>query len=136
MNISIDLRGFEKLGQLDDQIERAAETGLDAGIGVVERQKAKQIQKTYNRKIPQSKTGRPKWERSGDWMRGQRVEEEAGLRRLVTVGNAAKYEDRLANLPTGPDGINRTNKASEEAARITEPQIKIAVEQAIRNALN
>jgi len=135
MNISIDMSGLESLGQLDERIMRAAETGLDAGIGVLERQKAKQIQKTYSRKIPQSKTGRAKWKRSGDWIQGQSVEGGDGTRRLSTTGNAAKYEERLADLPTGADGVNRTNKASENAARITEPQIKIAMEQAIRNAL-
>jgi len=135
MNISIDMSGLESLGQLDERIKRAAETGLDAGIGVLQRQKAQQIQKTYSRKIPQSKTGRAKWIRSGDWIQGQSVESGDGTRRLFTTGNAAKYEERLADLPTGADGVNRTNKASENAARITEPQIKIAMEQALRNAL-
>ena len=135
MNISIDLRGLERLNALPAQIAAAAEKGLDVGGVLMSRQKSQEITKTYSRRIRTNKNGTPSWKRTGDFQRGIEVEKGDGTRTIKTVGNAAKYEERLANLPTGPDGINRTNKASENAVKVAEPQIQRVIESEIRNAL-
>jgi hypothetical protein len=137
IEIQFDSAAFTRdLNALPDRIRQGAENGLDRGGDVTLNQKVKQVEVTYRRSIPRSSTGRPRWRRRGNWLRGQEVRRTGELERtIVTTGPAEVYEGRLADLPTGPDGINRTNKASENAARIIEPQIKAIMEQAIREAI-
>jgi len=141
--ISIDLTGLESITNLARDLPEAIEGGLDRGGEVLMQAQHRQMQITYSRIIPTSRTGRAKWERSGDLLNGQEINSEPGRRTIVITGPAAEpitgypggYAERLADLPTGPDGVNRTNKFSENAARITEPQVVVAVEQEIRNRL-
>lgn len=135
LKISIDSHGLSQLAALEKRLAAAIEPALDAETGVVLRQKEKQIGKTYSRAIPKGKNGKPKWQRSGDWLQGQSVQSSKGERKITTTGNAAKYEERLANLNTGADGVNRSNAAAAEAARVTEPQRGKVFEQTLRNEL-
>ena len=133
--INLSISGIEQLNGMASRVEAAIEPALDAAFGVLERQKARQIGNTYKRAIPRSKTGRPKWKRSGDFQRGQVVKRSRGERSLGPEGNAAKYEGRLADLPTGADGVNRSNPAAQRTVEITEPQLGPVFESAIKNAL-
>lgn len=133
LSIGVKLNGLDNL---DTRTMEGVTNGLNRAARITANQVTRQKQRTYTRKIPRRKNGRPKWERSGDWLTETTIEETGQFeRKIVTVGNSAKYERRLANLPTGPDGINRTNTASEDAARIVEPQITPVIQQEILNAV-
>jgi hypothetical protein len=97
---------------------------------------AKRVTKKQLESVGKGATGsQPAWERSGDWENGQHIVKAPGQRTIKTEGNATKYEKRLAELPKGPDGVNRRNAAAAEAARITKPQLQRAFEQEVENAL-
>lgn len=133
LSIETKLNGIDNL---DTRTMQGVTNGLNRAAQITASQVTRQKTKTYTRDIPRSKSGKPKWDRSGDWLNETTVEEpNAFERKITTVGNSAKYERRLANLPTGPDGINRTNPAAAEAARIVEPQIEPVINQEILNAV-
>ena len=136
MNIRIDIAAT--VAQLHAQAARvrgAQEAGLDRCATVTLNAKRRTVARTYRRSIPRSKTGRARWNRGGDLLNGQTIESRTGERIIITVGPAAKYEGRLANLPTGADGINRSYDHAGDAHRIVEPQIGVAFEQEFRNHL-
>ena len=129
IEVRVDQSRFSAgLADAQRRIRRGITNGLDRAGEIALQAKQRQVGKTYQRPTMG-------WTRSGAWSGGQRIERGALSRTIKTTGPAEKYEGRLANLPTGAGGINRTNKASEEAARISEPQIRAAVENAIANAL-
>lgn len=131
----ISVKGIDGLERYGARLDAAVEKALDRTAEVVHQAKLQQVQKTYSREIPISRTGRARWKRSGDWLEGQTVERTPGERKVTTVGNATKYERRLANLPRGAGGINRTNKASEAAVKITAPQVDRVFDSELKNAL-
>jgi len=106
---ALDVSGL--LGLLPD----AAESGLDDVAGMALEVKGGEIQPTYQRPIPAGPQGAPKWRRSNDWKEGQVIESEPGERRILTTGAAAEYEGHLESLPSGEDGVNRSNPAAENA---------------------
>ncbi len=124
------------ISKLVQGLPQAQEKGLDAAARVVLNEKSRQVGKTYARPIPLRKNGQPKWKRSGDFSKEQTVQSKPNERIIGGVGNSEKYEGRLAKLPDGADGVNRSNPATEEAVRIVEPQVEKVFEQAVRNALN
>ncbi len=74
------------------------------------------------------------WKRKGDWASGQRIEKPSRfVREIVTIGDAANYEEHLANLPNGALGVNRSNPAAQKARDKTEQQLEAVLEQEIRN---
>jgi len=136
LSVELDVaRAVRSLNATADEIARAVEPALDRYAQVVLNAKARQVQRTYNRPIPKSKNGKPKWKRSGDFQRGQSIESATGKRTIKVTGNAEKYEARLANLKVSKDGVNRRNAAAEDAARIVEPQILPVFESELRAAL-
>ena len=136
LSVELDVaRAVRSLNATADEIARAVEPALDRYAQVVLNAKARQVQRTYNRPIPKSKNGKPKWKRSGDFQRGQTIESETGKRTIKVTGNAEKYEGRLSELPVSKDGVNRRNAAAPDAARIAEPLVKAAFEQELRNAI-
>jgi hypothetical protein len=137
VEISIDAAAFTRdLNVTADRLMQGLENGLDRAAQVTLNQKVKQIETTYRRSIPLSKNGRPRWRRYGNWLRGQEVRRTGAMERTIqTTGPAEAYEGRLADLPTGPDGVNRTNQASKRAGEIVEPQIQAVVDEAIRDAV-
>lgn len=65
-----------------------------------------------------SDASRPAWKRTNALRDGQAIENRGeGKRAVVTTGPGAVYEGRVADLPTGPDGINRSNAASVKGQR-------------------
>ena len=136
MNISISSNLSEQIANLvRADIDRATETALDRASQVVLNAKRRQVDKTYGRPIPLRKNGTPQWKRSGDLQREQTIQSQTGQRTIGGVGNSEKYEGRLARLNTGADGVNRSNPAAAEAARIVEPQIVPVFEAELKNAL-
>jgi len=80
--------------------------------------------------------GEPAWKRSGDWLEGQVIERPSRfMREVTTSGPATVYDARLANLPVGALGVNRSNPVAENAVRKTMPQLRALAEAEIRNAL-
>ena len=68
VSVELDIaRAVRGLNATADEITRAVEPALDRYAQVVLNAKARQVQRTYNRPIPQSKNGTPKWKRSGDF---------------------------------------------------------------------
>lgn len=135
MDIRLDLSALNRLDDVARNAPQAVEGALDRTAQVVLNAKVRQVRKTYARAIPKRKNGTPMWKRSGDWLEGQSIESKPGERTITTTGNAEKYESRLANLPTGAGGVNRTNKAAENAARIVEPQVARVFESELKNRL-
>ncbi len=135
MDIQIDLSALQVLASTPQRLEQATERALDRVAGVALQAKAREVNATYRRSIPRGKSGKPKWKRSGDWQGGQCIESQPGERAIITANDAAKYENRIANLPRGRDGVDRRNPAAENAARKIEPQIAAIVENEIANAL-
>jgi len=123
------------LGRLASDIEPAVEAGLDAVATRAKQAKDRQVGRTYARPVRRLKSGNPAWRRSGDLRENQTVEKSRGSRSIITKGNAEKYEGRLSNLPTGVDGINRTNAAAADAATLIEPQVGLIFENEVRNHL-
>lgn len=137
LNIGVGGNGISVLEGLGNDFEKIADAALDRPAQILLNAKIRQIQITYSRTIPTSKTGRALWNRVGLWLESQRIiSTRFGERTITTVGKAADYEERLADLPTGAGGVNRTNKASENAVRIAEGQAVAAFEQEIQNMLN
>ena len=117
VDIKIDTFAIEsELQSLVVNVGKASEKGLDTLAKQALKWKNREIAKTYKRPIPNGKDGNPKWERSGAMRDGQTIESSPGQRVITTVGDASGYEARLANLPTGKDGINRSNPAAQIAS--------------------
>lgn len=135
LGFSVDTAAFRELDVTIKRLARASEKGLDRVANLASRQKQRQLAKTYARPIPKGKNGNPKWKRSGELARRQRVTATRGHRRLSPTGKAIKYEGRVAELPTGADNINRSNPAAEKTMEIIEPQIEPVFEQEIKNEL-
>ena len=136
LNFSVDVDKLAlNLNALANELRPAVEAGLDAVATRAKQAKDREIGKTYARPVRRLKNGKPAWRRTGDWREGQIIEREPGKRTIRTEGNATKYEPRLANLPAGPDGKNRTNKAAENAAKVIEPQIGPIFENEVANHL-
>lgn len=119
--------GLKVAPALEKALDVAAKRALDA--------KKREVAKTYARPIPRNKNGKPKWERSGDWQRDQVILRDPGQRTIGPLGNSEAYEERLATLPTGPDGVKRTNPAAEKAFDVTEKQVQAIFEQELLGAL-
>lgn len=119
--------GYNVAPAIEKALDVAAKRALDA--------KSKEVAKTYARPIPRNGKGNPKWRRSGDWARDQVILRDPGMRTVGPLGNSEDYEERLATLPTGPDGVNRTNPAAERAYDVTEQQVAAIFEQELLNAL-
>ena len=136
MNISINTAAIAQLNGMGRRMPEVREAVLDRAAQVTLHAKQRTVRRTYKRAIPRSKTGRALWERSSAMLNGQVIERRRGVRIIHTAGAAAKYEGRLANLPTGADGVNRTNPAAEDAHRIVEPQIQAIAENEIKESLN
>jgi len=136
MDIRIDVAATAaQLQAKAGRVKAAQEAMLDRCAQVTLNAKRRMVGRTYSRAIPRSKTGRARWKRGGDLLNGQTIESRPGERVITTTGNAVKYEGRLANLPTGADGVNRTNKAAEDAHRTVAPQLQAIAEQEIKNRL-
>ena len=132
-NIRLVLRDLENLRP---QIQAAIEPALDRAAQILLMAKQREKQATYARPIPLTKSGKPKWKRSGDFARGDVIQRSRGRRSIVMTGNAARYEERLATLPVSRDGVNRRNAAAPNARLKSEKQAIAAFEQIIYNALD
>lgn len=135
MELKIDLSALNALQAAPQRIEAAKEIALNRCAEIALQAKAREIDKTYRRPIPRNKSGTPKWNRSGAWQGGQRVESRNGERTVYTTGPAEKYEPRLANLPRSRDGVDRQNAAAQNAAQKIESQMQPVFENEIENAL-
>jgi hypothetical protein len=139
LSINIDTSQFTRIMDgYANHLPEATEAGLDAVADLALRAKKREQQTTYRRPIPTGKNGKPKWKRkgtNGGWAGEQAIEKRAGERVVTTTGEPANYEGRLANLPTGADGVNRSNPASEKAAHTIEPQVGPVFEDAFRRRM-
>jgi hypothetical protein len=150
MNITVDVRGLDKLAGLDKKIVDAAlGAGLDAEAGVIERQMTKQVGNSYKGATKYSYIDSKghkvtvEWDRSGNLQRGVTVTPGDGERTIGITGEAAKpitnypggYAQKLTTQPVSKDGKDRSNNFPQRTEEITRPQRGKACEQAIRNAL-
>lgn len=143
LKVETDLSFADKLTGAGEKLAAAIETGLDRGADITVRAMDKQIGKTYARSIPRRKSGKPKWQRSGDLAKSLDIKKSKGERSIVSTGPAAApiknypggYAEKLRSLPVSSDGVNRRNDYPANAAKIIEPQVQRAVEQEIKNAL-
>lgn len=143
MAITLDIKGLEKLDALPQAIERASEKALDRGAKSLLDQRAAEVSKTYKRAIPRTKSGKPKWKRSGDLQRGQEIVSKPGEREIHTTGNAAKpiknypggYAEKLQTMPVSKDGVARANPYPENAAKAAERNLERIINQEFKNAL-
>ena len=161
--LDVDIGTFlDILNILPSRVEKATDKILDRAATVALQAKQREIAKTYARPIPTNSQknaadkqitagkkvrikggkksvgqgGKPAWKRSGDWAAQQRITTPSALTRQIgPSGSSEEYEERLANLPTGALGINRTNKAKENAEKTVESQLRSIMEQEILNAL-
>lgn len=161
-NVTIDISQLDKvLSHYANELEPALEEGLDAAAKLVLDAKHRQIRKTYSRQpewvksVPVqrrvkgkyvTRNVRAKWKRksvAGGWAGSQEISKSRLQRIIKDVGNPAKpikgypggYAEKLATLPTSPDGVDRANPAAAIAAKQTEPQLAPVCEAAIRNKL-
>jgi hypothetical protein len=147
MDIRVDANLQSVISRLNGvraDVPRAIEAGLDDEARVLGNAKIRQVNKTYSRSIPKTKKGKPKYKRSGAWLRGQRtVKAGRFVREIRDTGKAAEpiknypggYAEKLSVLEVSKDGVNRRNAAAPEAERITAPQRGIAFQQGVRNSL-
>lgn len=136
LDIQVDSNGLlQALTDAGSNVGPAAERALDVVAKRALDAKAREIDKTYGRDIPRNGKGNPRWERSGDFQRDQVILRDPFQRTIAPLGNSEAYEERLATLPTGADGVNRSNPASERAFDRIEPQIEAIFEQELLNAL-
>jgi hypothetical protein len=105
----------------EEAVEAVGQRGLDL--------KQDAVETTYGRPEPRGSR------RSGAWRSGQAIERAPSQRRIVTTGPAAAYEPYLADLPTGRDGVNRSNPAAERAAEQLEGEAHGIAEQTIEDSL-
>ncbi len=128
----------EALGDKAKRLDVGLERGVQRLAEIVQQAKVKKQGRTYARAIPLSqRTRRPLWRRSNNWLKDQSIESVGRFVRVVrTVGPSAIYEEPLANLNDGADGVNRTNDASSDGARTAEPQLETALMQEVKNALD
>lgn len=133
LTISIDASALKiALDKLVDDARKGNESGLDKVAQLALAAKQTEIAKTYSRTVPRGKSGKAKWERSGNWKDGQFIESKNGERSIVS---AADYETRLADLPTGKDGVNRSNPAAKNARDSIEKRAIELMESEIKKAL-
>jgi hypothetical protein len=135
MQITVDLNAINTLGRSGQRVDEAIEKALDRCAQIALQAKAREIDNTYKRPIPRGKGGKPKWQRSGAWQGGQRIERKRGERSIVTQGPAERYEGRLSALPRSRDGVNRRNAAAQNATAKIEPQLQAVFESELNNAL-
>lgn len=147
LDIKVDLSALNKIvAAYENGTPRAVEAGLDAAAKLVMDAKKREMQQTYRRPPRKLKNGKPAWTRkgtSGGWLGEQEIEKGEGTRTIKDTGEPAKpitnyeggYAERLASLPDGPDGINRSNPAGKNAAEKVEPQIQPVFEDAFRREI-
>lgn len=136
--LDIDIKDnglLQALADMGRDVGPAAENALDVVAQRAKSAKAKEIAKTYARPIPRNGKGNSKWKRSGDFQRDQVILRDPFQRTIAALGNSEAYEERLAKLRTGADGVNRSNPASERAYDTIEPQIEAIFEQELLGAL-
>jgi hypothetical protein len=132
-----------QLNATANEIAPATETALDRFGQVVLNAKRRNVQRTYARPIPRGKNGKPKWKRSGDYLKGQEIISETGQRTIRTGGKAAEpitnypggYAQKLQTLPASKDGVARANPDVEDTARIVGEQAEKVFTQEFRNAI-
>lgn len=123
------------IAKLVRDLPQAQEKGLNVSAALVLSEKALQVKKTYDRPIPTSSSRRELWKRTGDFRDDQSVQVRPFERLIGGQGNSEKYEGRLARLPNGRDGINRSNPAAETAVRVATPLIGPAFTAAVKAEL-
>lgn len=130
LDIKVDLREFEAaMKAAPEALGRGVQDGGDRAAQITLNGYQTQKRKTYARPTMG-------WKRSGDWLEGSKIDKPSPWQWIIhTVGRAADYDARLANLPTGAGGINRTNRAADTAAGIVANQVLAAIKNAIDNAL-
>jgi hypothetical protein len=140
MDIKIDTTALATMAEfngLASRVPNATRAGLDAVAEETKAEKEAQQNPTYDRPIPRGKNGQPKWERTGQWRDNQVVQNRgADAREILTRGPAAEYEPRLARLPTGSDGVDRSNPASDNAEAVMEPKAPAIFDAAFGQALH
>lgn len=132
----LDPASVARLNATPEQLQKGLEAGMKRAGEITLQAKLTKVNRTYRRAIPTTKKGKPKWKRSGDFLRNQRLKRVSAEEfHVLTEGSAEKYEGRMADLPDGIDGINRTNAAAADAYETVKPQIAPVVLQEIKNAI-
>lgn len=149
------MAGFEITSNLDQFAERclqapeklvtAVNAGLDDAAQRVQAKKSQLIARTYARPIPlRPRSGKPKWERSGDWRANQTTTTpEPMVRRIASTGHPSEpitnypggYEQKLGTLPVSADGVDRRNDAAGETYEGMKDQIPQIIANEVNNTL-
>jgi hypothetical protein len=129
--LSFDAAGFQR--QLENaarEIERAVEEAGEAAVEAVGQHglelKKAEVEKTYERAEPRGS------HRTGALRSGQHLEGERGERR---IGPGTVYEEHLAHLRPGADGVDRSNPAAANAQAQIEAEAQAIAERAIEDSL-
>lgn len=139
LQITLDSSALRALAQLGGDVQTAADQGVEAAAQAVLLLKQAKTERTYDTDIPESASGRPLWERTGELRDGQAVQVLGEAAREVGPTNgAALYEPELSELHTGADGINRSNPAATdtyaEAGAPAQDAFNAEVQKAIDHA--
>lgn len=129
--LSFDAAGFQRqlenaVREIQDAVEAAAQVGEEAVAQRGLELKQEEVEKTYQRPEPRGS------KRTGAFRDGQRLEGGPGERRIVTVGPAAAYEGRLANLNSerrNPAAENAHARLEEEAGQVFEDTVEQELQQ-------
>jgi hypothetical protein len=122
------LRGLRDMEEI--LVRDLPDAALDRSIQRAKEFKADEQQITYDRGPA---PGAPP--HTGHWKNDQSIEGSGSERTLLPRGPSAAYEERLSDLPTGRDGINRTNPAAQRARDRTEADIENIVADVVRELL-
>lgn len=136
MDIDVKMPDLDFFDEQARKVPGIVEKALDAGAERAIQFKAQEIGTTYREPIRKLKNGKDAWRRTGDWASQQTIERSPGVRVIGTRGSAEKYEGRLANLPTDPDGKNRTNDAAGKVLEKHGDQLDAVIQQEIANGLD
>lgn len=128
--IGVDAPAIAGLREMQANLPRAREHALDEVANLGMRAKDRQISNTYRRGVPRGRNGRPKYVRTGNYRRNQRIVKATGRRSIEPYGRVRLYEPRLATLNTP-----RRNAAAQNAVQVITPQVPQVYEQALKNDL-
>lgn len=162
--LNLTTNALEVLADLDDiarDFPEVVESALDRAAVMVKQDEEREIQQTYDRRIPTreeyrpAKTKRrnpangskPAWSRkanNGGLIASVEVEKRPMERRVFIGGEPGKaitnypggYAERLTDLPDGPDGVNRSNGFAKRTVDAHAEQWVAVFEQDVLSALD
>jgi len=141
-DVNIDVTFSPQLEHLGERFDAANEKALNRVIELAENEANRQEGKIAAQPISVSKTGRKRWNRTGELARSrQRMRPSKGERALAWMARHARRRFLLGVTPGGwmpknpADGIIRKNNVPVDTAAIIEPQAKKVYLQELVNGM-